>query len=170
MSHSSTFYLVEGREDVVSKLNLCNGVGSSHGETDGEASYPLLTEGGVEDSLLAVLLCQTDRATEHSTKGHVLSKYTGGVIGGQGDVQTVSDGLEQRHLLCLSCVTLHHPVTGECSDITHARIRDGGDECKVSIPGRRVTGDMFTIQQGESPPDTGSGSHQTALYEIGCSL
>ena len=104
MCPPSTLYLVECREDVVSKLDLCNGVGSSNGETDGEASYALLTEWGVEDSLLTVLLCQTDSATEHSTKGHILSKYTGGVIGGQGDVQTVGDGLEQRHLLCLSCV------------------------------------------------------------------
>ena len=95
-------YLVKCREDVVGKLDLCDGVGPGHGETDSEASDALLTQGSVEDSLFPVLLGQTHGTAEHSTEGHVLSEYAGGVVGGQSDVQTVGDGLEKCHLLCRS--------------------------------------------------------------------
>ena len=97
----ATLYLVKCGEDIVSKLDLCDSIGPGHGEADSEAGNALLTQRSVEDSLLPVLLSQAHGAAENSAEGHVLPEYAGGVVGGQGDVQTVGDGLEQLHLLCL---------------------------------------------------------------------
>ncbi len=48
----SPIYLVKSREDVVSKLDLSNGSGTSHSYTNTESHNPLLTKGSVEDSVL----------------------------------------------------------------------------------------------------------------------
>lgn len=49
----SPSYLVKGRIDVVSKLDLSNGCGTSNCYTDTKSHNPLLTKGSVEDSVLA---------------------------------------------------------------------------------------------------------------------
>lgn len=48
----SPIYLVKSREDVVGKLDLSNGSGTSHSYTDTESHNALLTKGSVEDSVL----------------------------------------------------------------------------------------------------------------------
>lgn len=46
-------YLVKGRKDVVSKLDLSDGCGSSNSYTDTKSHNPLLTKGSVKHSVLA---------------------------------------------------------------------------------------------------------------------
>lgn len=49
----TTTYLVKSRIDVVSKLDLSNGCSPSNSYTNTKSHNPLLTKGGVEDSVLA---------------------------------------------------------------------------------------------------------------------
>lgn len=44
-------YLVKSRKDVVSKLDLSDGRGSSNSDTDTKSHNALLTQGSVEDSV-----------------------------------------------------------------------------------------------------------------------
>ena len=99
LGNSVSADLVESRENIVGKLYLSDGISPGHGQTDGKARDTLFTQRSVEHPLLAELLRQSDGAAEHSAEGHVLSEDAGGVIGCQGDVQGVGDGLKQGHLL-----------------------------------------------------------------------
>lgn len=45
------FYLIEGGEDIIGKLNLGNGSRSHGGKTDTESSNTLLRQRGVEDAI-----------------------------------------------------------------------------------------------------------------------
>lgn len=47
----SSPYLVKGRIDVVSKLDLSDGCGTSNSCTNTKSHNPLLTKGSVEDSV-----------------------------------------------------------------------------------------------------------------------
>ncbi len=53
ITSSSLTYLVKSRKDVVSKLDLSNGCGTSNSYTNTKSHNPLLTKGSVEDSVLA---------------------------------------------------------------------------------------------------------------------
>lgn len=50
----SPTYLVKSRIDVVSKLDLSDGCGTSNSCTNTESHNPLLTKGSVEDSVLTL--------------------------------------------------------------------------------------------------------------------
>ena len=49
-------HLIEGWEDVISELDLRDGMATSSCHTNREADDSLLGEGGVKDSIRAVLL------------------------------------------------------------------------------------------------------------------
>lgn len=62
----SPSYLVKSRVDVVSKLDLSNGCGTSNGYTNTKSHNPLFTKGSVEDSVLTWR--KTAYKTEYKTK------------------------------------------------------------------------------------------------------
>jgi len=69
--------LIEGWEDVVSKLHLGDGSRASRGVPDSKASDTLLTKRSVEYSVGSVLLVEVHRAPEHSSKLNILSEQDG---------------------------------------------------------------------------------------------
>ena len=66
--------LIEGREDVVGKLDLCNGGVANRCKADRKPGNSLFTERSVEDSVIAVLLVQVLGTTENSAKFDIFSK------------------------------------------------------------------------------------------------
>mmetsp|Transcript_20892 Transcript_20892/g.52919 ORF Transcript_20892/g.52919 Transcript_20892/m.52919 type:complete len:226 (+) Transcript_20892:373-1050(+) len=92
--------LVESREDVVRKLDFRNGGEAVGGEADGEARDALLRQRSVEHAVLAEPIPQPHRATEHTTKPHVLTKNNSLAVCLQRDGHCVVDRCKEVHFLC----------------------------------------------------------------------
>lgn len=73
-SHEEITNLVEGGENVISELDFSNGTMTAEGHSDGKAYDALLAKGSVKDSVGAVFLVETERASEDSSELDVFSK------------------------------------------------------------------------------------------------
>ena len=72
--------LIEGREDIVSELNLSNGRSTSASCSNGEASDTLLAQRRVEHAISAVLLVEAHSAAEHTAKLDILTENESAII------------------------------------------------------------------------------------------
>ena len=66
--------LIEGRVDVIGKLDLGDWFHTLRGRTNGESHNALFSQRGVEDSLRPELGLQVHRTTENSSKGDIFTK------------------------------------------------------------------------------------------------
>ena len=81
--------LIEGREDIVSELNLSNGRSTSASCSNGKASDTLLAQGSVEHAISAVLLVEAHSAAEHAAKLDILTENESAIISFHGHVERV---------------------------------------------------------------------------------
>lgn len=68
ISSLSCSYLIKGREDVIGKLDLCNGRVAYRSHADGKASNALLCKGCVEYSISSKLLSEARCGSKDATE------------------------------------------------------------------------------------------------------
>lgn len=71
--------LIKGGENIVGKLNFCDGGMSSDCSSDGESDDALLGERSVKDSIYSILLDESGGAPEDSSELDVFSENFGAV-------------------------------------------------------------------------------------------
>merc|ERR1712072_455459 len=82
--------LVESRENIVRELDLSDGGRPDGGHADGEPDDALLTERGVEDSVLSKLLLKVHGGTEDTAETYVLSEDACVVVCFERDAHAVA--------------------------------------------------------------------------------
>jgi len=84
-------YLVEGWENVVSKLHLGDGGSPGSGSSNRKSSDALLGQGRVEDAISAVLFVEAHRTAENTTKFDIFTEKQGALVCFHRDIQSLND-------------------------------------------------------------------------------
>jgi len=89
--------LIEGRVDVVGKLDLGNGLHALGRAADGEADDALLRQRRVEDALRPELRGQVHGSPEDAAERDVFAEEKHALVPAEGGVEGVVDRLEEVH-------------------------------------------------------------------------